>query len=202
MYAYIKGELIEQSVDHIVLENNGIGYRIFTPQPKAQVQVVPGEEIKVYTYLNVKEDALTLFGFYTKDDLEMFKALISVNKIGPKGALSILSTLSTDDLRFALLSGDDKLIAKAPGIGLKTAQKAIIELKDKVNLGETFEHSYENASEEISAETDLRGEVIMALTALGYDRSEVLSALKHVEITTDMDVEMLLKLTLKEITSI
>ena len=144
MYAYIKGELAEKNIDHIVVEAGGIGYLIYVPAQSIDYLPDEGDQIKVYTYLYIREDAMVLYGFLTKDDLEIFKMLITVSGIGPKGGLGILSTLSADDLRFAILSGDSKTISKAPGIGAKTAQRVIIDLKDKMSLEEAFEKKLEN----------------------------------------------------------
>ena len=132
MYAYIKGTLEETGEDYIVVEAGGIGYQIFTTGQTFQYLPSMGEEVKVYTYLHVREDAMILFGFLTKDDLFVFRLLLGVSGIGPKGALAILSVMTTDDLRFAVLGDDAKAIAKAPGVGAKTAQRLILELKDKI----------------------------------------------------------------------
>ena len=140
MYSYIKGELSEiVAENHIVVENGGIGYNIYIPGQVLSLLPGVGEEVKIYTYLCVREDAFILYGFLTRDDLNVFKLLIGVSGIGPKGALAILSVMSTDDLRFAVLSDDAKAIAKAPGVGNKTAQRLIIELKDKLSLEDAFE---------------------------------------------------------------
>ena len=146
MYAYVKGELTEVTVDFIVIEAGGIGYRIFIPGKTFEYLPGIGEELKVYTYLHLREDVMILYGFLTKDDLELFKLLITVSGIGPKGGLAILSTLEADDLRFAVLSGDAKAIAKAPGIGAKTAQRVILELKDKLSLEDAFEKKSEHVA--------------------------------------------------------
>ena len=142
MISYIKGELTEIFDDAIVVENNGIGFNIRVPASVISEFSVVGEQVKVYTYLQIREDAHSLYGFLTRDDLDIFKMLINVNGIGPKGALAILSTITPDDLRFAVLSDDVKLISSAPGIGAKTAQKLIIEFKDKIKLADAFEQEY------------------------------------------------------------
>ena len=139
MYAYIKGELAEVYPDFIVIETGGIGYQVFITGQTFSYLPAVGEEIKVYTYLYLREDAMILYGFLTRDDLELFKLLLSVSGIGPKAGIAILSVLDADDLRFAVLSGDAKAIAKAPGIGNKTAQRVILELKDKLSLEDGFE---------------------------------------------------------------
>ena len=158
-----------------------------------------GNTVKIYTFLNVREDAMQLFGFLTHDDLDIFKMLITVNGIGPKGALGILSVLSTDDLRFAVLSGDDKTISKAPGIGKKTAQKLILELKDKMKLEDVFEHDTISGSDNLSQASSVKNDVVMALVALGYSNAEALKAVNGCDISEGMDSDGLLKLALKRI---
>lgn len=200
MYSYIKGELAEINIDHIVVEANGIGYIIFVPTNTFSYLPAVHEEIKVYTYLYIREDAMILYGFLTKDDLEMFKLLITVNGIGPKGGLAVLSTLSSDDLRFAILSDDAKAIAKSPGVGAKTAQRVILDLKDKVSLEDAFEKKLEHADEidtGKSAISTIKNDAILALTALGYSSTESMKAVTKVEIDDSMDVEDVLKSALK-----
>ena len=198
MYAYIKGELAEVNLDHVVIETGGIGYQVFIPGQTFEYLPAVGEELKVYTYLYLREDAMILYGFLTKDDLELFKLLISVSGIGPKGGLAILSTLSADDLRFAVLSGDAKAISKAPGVGGKTAQRVILELKDKMSLEDAFEKKTAHEQAQPSSGNSLvKNDAVMALTALGYSSTESLKAVSAVEITENMDVEDVLKAALK-----
>ena len=199
MYAYIKGELAEKNIDHIVVEAGGIGYLIYVPTQSIDYLPDEGDQIKVYTYLYIREDAMVLYGFLTKDDLEIFKMLITVSGIGPKGGLGILSTLSADDLRFAILSGDSKTISKAPGIGAKTAQRVIIDLKDKMSLEEAFEKKLENNADGVqkTLNSSTKNDAVLALSALGYSSAESLKAVSKVDITDDMDVEDVLKLALK-----
>ncbi len=203
MYAYIKGELAEKNIDHIVVEAGGIGYLIYVPAQSIDYLPDEGDQIKVYTYLYIREDAMVLYGFLTKDDLEIFKMLITVSGIGPKGGLGILSTLSADDLRFAILSGDSKTISKAPGIGAKTAQRVIIDLKDKMSLEEAFEKKLDNNADGVqkTLNSSIKNDAVMALSALGYSSAESLKAVSKVDITDDMDVEDVLKLALKNMSS-
>jgi Holliday junction DNA helicase RuvA len=203
MYSYIKGELAEINIDHIVIEAGGIGYQIFISAQTFDYLPSIGEETKVYTYLYLREDAMILYGFLTKDDMELFKKLISVSGIGPKGGLAILSTLDADDLRFAILSGDSKAIAKAPGVGAKTAQRVILELKDKVSLEEAFEKKTEHVQLSQSSGNNLvKNDAVMALTALGYSSTESMKAVSSVAITEDMDVEDVLRAALKNLSLI
>ena len=140
MIAYIKGALAytEPEEGVAVLESGGIGYRILLSGRDLDLLPPVGEELRLYTHLQVREDAFVLFGFFTKEDRKLFQQLLGVNGIGPKAALGVLTALSADDLRFAVLADDAKAIAKAPGIGIKTAQKLILELKDKLSLEEAF----------------------------------------------------------------
>jgi Holliday junction DNA helicase RuvA len=203
MYAYIRGELAEINIDHIVIETGGIGYQIFISAQTFDYLPPLGEELKVYTYLYLREDAMILYGFLTKDDMELFKQLISVSGIGPKGGLAILSTLDADDLRFAILSGDSKAIAKAPGVGAKTAQRVILELKDKMSLEEAFEKKTEHVQmQQASGGSLVKNDAVMALTALGYSSTESLKAVSAVSITEEMDVEDVLKAALKNLSLI
>lgn len=200
MYAYIKGILAEITEDAIIVENQGIGYEIAVPGQVFDYLPSVGEEVKIYTYHYVREDAILLYGFLTKEDVKIFKMLIGVSGIGPKGALSILSVLSTDDLRFAILGDDAKAIAKAPGVGAKTAQRVIIELKDKLSLEDAFEQKLANQAQkvELNPTVGVKNEAILALTSLGYSQSEALKVLQGIEISPDDQVEDVLKMALKQ----
>ena len=202
MIAFIQGELCDAGQDTIVVACHGIGYEIQIPVSVAQVLPDPGNVVKIYTYTYVREDALGLFGFLTKDDLKIFKLLITVNGVGPKAALAILSAMTADELRFAILAEDAKAIAKAPGIGPKTAKRMIIELKDKLNL-ESMIEGHGDAEMSLSdpgdAAANVRDEVIIALTALGYGNTEAVRAVRAVSGADEMDSETLLKQALKKI---
>lgn len=198
MYSYIKGILTDMEEDLVVIEAGGIGYNIYTTGQTFRFLPAMGQEVKLYTYLNVREDAMILYGFLTKDDLRVFRLLIGINGIGPKGALAILSVMTTDDLRFAVLGDDAKAIAKAPGIGAKTAQRVILELKDKLSLEDAIEQRFEHAATEMESDAkSIRTEAVQALVALGYSSSEALKAVNGVELPEDADVEYLLKAALK-----
>ena len=202
MIAYIKGEVAWIEEERIVLESGNIGYNIMMPASSFDTQDLMGKEVKIYTHLNVREDAMQLYGFLNLDELKTFRLLLGVNGIGPKAALGILSGLTTDELRFAVLSDDVKTISKAPGIGKKTAQKLILELKDKIDLEEVFETKHEHAREtegkmESKEENAAKKDAVDALTALGYSSTEALRAVRQTGVTQDMDVETILKLALK-----
>ena len=202
MIAYIKGEVAWIEEERIGLESGNIGYNIMMPASSFDTQDLVGKEVKIYTHLNVREDAMQLYGFLNLDELKTFRLLLGVNGIGPKAALGILSGLTTDELRFAVLSDDVKTISKAPGIGKKTAQKLILELKDKIDLEEVFETKQEHVREtegkmESKEENAAKKDAVDALTALGYSSTEALRAVRQTGVTQDMDVETILKLALK-----
>ena len=183
-----------------MVEANQIGYNIRIPSQVVDYLPGIGSQVKIYTYLYVREDAYILYGFLTRDDLEVFKLLITVSGIGPKGALAILSVMSTDELRFAVLGDDAKAISKAPGVGSKTAQRLIIELKDKLSLEDAFEHKL-NANELAQQKNPVTGkknEAVEALVSLGYSSSEALKVLNNTEITEETPVEDILKAALKQ----
>lgn len=200
MYAYIKGEVVRIRDDSLVLDNNGIGYRILVPSSVLESGIRKGDEVLLHTYFAVREDAMLLYGFLSEDDLEMFRLLLGVSGIGPKGALGVMSGLSADTLRFAVLSGDAATIAKAPGIGKKTAQKIILELKDKVDLEDAFEKKVSHTEERTQAGDDSpEREAVLALTALGYSNAQALKAVrKAASYTEEITVEKLLKAALRE----
>jgi len=200
MIAYLIGKLTDVDVDNIVLEVGHIGYNVKVPSSVINKLPAIGQEVKIYTYTSVREDAISLFGFLTKDDLNMYRLLITVNGIGPKAGLAILSVMDADGLRMAVLSQDAKAIAKAPGIGAKTAQRVILDLKDKVSLEDTMVSQQANAMQTAAGTgmSQARTEAVEALTALGYAPSDALRAVKAV-IQEDMNVEELLKAALKNL---
>ncbi len=199
--SYVKGSLEERFEDSVVVETGGIGYRIFVPTSVLEHLPKTGETVKIYTYFSVREDAMSLYGFLSRQDLEMFRQLIGVNGVGPKSALGILSALSPDVLRLAVLSGDAKAISKAPGVGSKTAQRIILDLKDKVKAEDILDGVAEPAygHSEVSNVGEIGKEAIEALTALGYSASEASGVVKKVTITESMTAEDVLKAALKHL---
>lgn len=197
MYAYFKGILEEKNIDRIVIEVGGIGYNIYFPAGKAAMLPALGEEVKIYIYTNVREDAINLFGFISLEELELFKLLISVSGIGPKGGLSILSIMSADEVKMAILTGNAKAISKAPGVGNKTAERLLIDLKDKVSVDSILGHTIEEGN--VSGENDpIVTETIEALTALGYAMKEAQNAVVEARKERDAtDTSDLLKAALK-----
>ncbi|MCI5595406.1 MAG: Holliday junction branch migration protein RuvA [Lachnospiraceae bacterium] len=199
MLSYIKGTLAAVTQDGIVIENNGIGYDIKTPDLTGNLPPV-GSSYTVYTYLYVREDMLCLYGFSSKNQLRAFKLLITVSGVGPKAAMAILSTLSVDELHFAILSDDSKTISKAPGIGPKGAKRIIIELKDKLDLEDAFETAFDVGDGEVS--DDVMSLTASGLVSLGYSNSEALRAIQAVEGASGMDAETLLSEALKKLLTI
>ncbi len=199
MYSYIKGELVEIQPESIVVEAGQIGYEIRMPANMVGRLGGIGQSVKVYTYLHVKEDLMELYGFLSRDDLQVFRLLLGVNGIGPKGALAILTALTPDDLRIAVLGEDAKAIAKAPGIGSKTAQRVILELKDRLSLVPVAGNA-SPAAQAISQDSSsaVKAEAVQALVALGYSSSEAWKSVGKIELAPEMTVEELLKLCLKQ----
>lgn len=206
MIYFIRGVLESIEDNQVVVENRGVGFAVMVPLSVASALPQTGNEVKLYTYMYVREDAVQLYGFLTKDELSMFRLLITVSGIGPKGALGILSVMDADALRFAILADDAKSISKAPGIGAKTAGKVILELRDKMDFGEAIDtvldHGQQNMAGIDGTAHDAgaaANEAIQALVALGYTSTEAVKAVKKVTITPDMTVEEILKEGLRNI---
>lgn len=199
MISYLRGMLAAFEEDKIIIDVGGVGYGVYMSGRAMGALPPVGKEVKLHTYLNVKEDAMQLYGFLTRDELQVFKLLIGVNGIGPKGGLGILAALNPDDLRFAVASNDVKAICAAPGIGKKTAEKLILELKDKLRLEDALEHSITDVDVSGGAayHSEVQSEAVQALVALGYGNTEALKAVKQVELDETMGVEDVLKQALK-----
>lgn len=202
MFSYIRGPLTEVLGDTIVVEAGGIGWNIHVPMSVHDGLPRVGAEVKIYTSFQVREDAMTLYGFLTRQDLEMFRLLLGVNGIGPKAALGILSVMRPDDLRMAIISEDAKAIAKAPGIGPKTAKRVILDLKDRIRMEDILPGGMaaEPAGAAAASAAGVEGaakEAIEALVALGYSMTEAARAVRQVPVTEDMTVEAVLKASLK-----
>ena len=200
MIAFVRGTAMDMTENSVIVEAGGIGYEIYmTGTDLSQIHM--GEEVKIHTYFNVREDAMQLYGFRSKDDLQMFRLLLGVNGVGPKAAVGVLAGITADELRFAILSDDVKTLSKAPGIGKKTAQKLILELKDKMKLEDAFElklaHEQEKAVAGLGEISDGRQEAVEALVALGYSSTDALRAVRKVTDVAPDDVEGLLKAALK-----
>lgn len=198
MIGFIRGELAEKGDGYIIVDVNGIGYMIFVPANSRAYLSEEGMEVMVYTAMMVKEDDVSLYGFMRKGELDAFRKLITVNGVGAKAALSILSSFTLEQLQQAIVFEDAKTITKANGIGKKTAERIVLELKDK------FGAAAEAAGAEAAAEAgeaipaDGRSEAVSALIALGYSRSEAAGALAGVA-ETDLTAEEYIKRALKNL---
>ena len=199
MISYIKGIITDKTEDGVVIETGGIGFGVNASVNTVASLPSVGDEAIVYTFMNVKEDDISLYGFSQKTDIDIFKKLISVSGIGPKGALSIMSSLSTDDLITAIMAGDVKAISAANGIGKKTAERVILELKDKIDLEELYTSSANAPSAKLSMEDQNIKDTILALTALGITASDAARAVKAVPDAGKMTAEQLLKASLKNV---
>ena len=202
MIAFLRGELSAIYEDKVIIEVSGIGYNVCMPSSCIATLPGIGNEVKIYTYLAVREDAMQLYGFNTSDELDLYKMLITVNGIGPKAALQILSFMTGDDLKFAILSSDAKSISKVPGIGPKTAQRLIIDLKDKIDLINTFEHKLAVNNKVTAKLSDAKNEAVEALVALGYSQKDAYSAVSSSDLSDDASVEDILKAALRNISRI
>ena len=182
MYEYIKGKYIGINKDYVIIENNGIGYKIFTSGATMAEMPKVSEEVQLYLEQIVREDFIGLYGFKDREELEMFKLLISISGVGAKAALSLLSISRINNLKYAIIMEDDKHLCRAPGIGKKTAGRIILELKDKIKTDEVSEGvDIQQGFEDIApSNSNAIGEALGALLALGYSEKEAESALKKV----------------------
>lgn len=192
MISFIKGLVSFVGDSYIILDCHDIGFYISMPS-SSLFKVSEGMEVTVYTHLAVREDDMSLYGFLSRDDLVMFKQLITVSGVGPKAALGILSNISTEELKMAIASGDAKLISSAKGIGLKTAQKLVVDLKGKfknqipvaVSAGKTVSSNIETA--------------VMFAESTGISRSQCLKALSGIQIPEDADIDQIIDLIFKNL---
>ncbi len=198
MIGFLRGTVDSVSADSVLIDVNGIGFDVNISTSTAAEMPGTGEEVRLYTYMAVREDDMSLFGFLHREELDYFKLLIKVSGIGPKGAQGILSVLNVPDLRFAILTGDAKAISRAPGIGSKTAQKLIVELKDKVTDVESFESTAVSGKKGADvAISDDRTEAAEALIALGYSQTEAYRAVRSADVKEGSDANTILKAALK-----
>ena len=197
MYAYIYGQIIEKEPENLIIEAGNIGYNIHIAPGMVSRFPEAGQMVKVYTYTGVREDAFWLYGFTSKEELSLFKLLITVSGIGPKGAMGILSVMDVDTLRLAIISQDAKMIAKAPGVGAKSASRIVLELKDKVKPEDVIGQAARE-EEDSSTASVIRQEASEALVALGYTVSDAYKVLQQIEITENTAVEDVIKAALRK----
>lgn len=197
MYAYIKGNLVIKALEYVVIETAGIGYKIFMSESAIDKLGDIGNIVKVYTYLKVREDDMSLYGFNTNEELRMFELLLSVSGVGAKSAISILSNITPSSFALAVITDDVAQLKKLPGIGAKTAQRIILELKDKMNA---IEDTKSNELKEIltKKEDDAEkvSEAISALQVLGYTRKEIEKSFEKFD-KSEMSIEDIIKTGLK-----
>ena len=193
MYDYIKGIFKSIEKEYIVIECGNIGYKIFTSGSTISDMPAIDQPVKIYTHQIVREDFIGLYGFLTKEEISMFNLLISINGVGPKAALSLMSIANVSTLKYAIITDDDKLITKAPGIGKKTAQRIILELKDKINLGEAIQEG--TVINQIDIDNEKLSEAVGALMALGYSDKEAEKALEKAD--RSKNIEEIIKQCLK-----
>ncbi|WP_035766022.1 Holliday junction branch migration protein RuvA [Butyrivibrio sp. NC2002] len=203
MIAFVNGILDMTDGQSCVIDVQGVGYNVNISGYTADRLPGIGEIVKLYTYLSVREDAMSLYGFLSRDELDFFKMLISVSGIGPKVGQAILSVMTPDDLRFAILAGDSKSISKAPGVGKKTAERLVLELHDKISAEDITGADFGGDGLSGSSEKEgAQSEALEALVALGYSASEASKAVRKVlsskEVSLD-DTEAILKMALKEL---
>ncbi|NSB16041.1 Holliday junction branch migration protein RuvA [Clostridium beijerinckii] len=194
MYEYIKGKYIGINKDYVIVENSGIGYKIFTSGATMSSMPKNGEEIMLYLEQIVREDFIGLYGFDSKEELEMFKLLLTVSGVGPKAALSLLSISRVNNLKYAIMIGDEKHICRGVGIGKKTAARIILEIKDKLKPDELLDRSLEIDAQDNENVMAL-SEALSALIALGYSEKEAESVLKKID--KNDSVENIIKNALK-----
>ena len=193
MFSYIKGKLVSKLVNYIIVEVGGIGYKIFMSTSSIS-KLNENEEVKIHTYMQVKEDDISLYGFITSEELRMFELLISVSGVGAKSAITMLSSITPSSFALAIISNDIKSLTKIPGIGNKTAQRIVLELKDKLKT----EESISNDNEEIIVaikDDNKSSEAVQALKVLGYTNSEIEKVLGKID-TNSMTVEDIIRTAL------
>ena len=200
MIGFIRGELAEKGDGYIIVDVNGVGYEIFVPANSRAYLSEEGREVMVYTAMMVKEDDVSLYGFMGKGELDAFRKLITVNGVGAKAAISILSSFTLEQIQQAIAFEDVKTITKANGIGKKTAERIVLELKDKFGAAAAQEAFQEAAGSDVGADvvSDGRSEAVSALMALGYTRGEAMSALSSVE-DSDLTAEEYIKRALRNL---
>lgn len=198
MIAYISGALVSAGENYIVIDNHGMGYRIFVSGKFLEHIPAYGTQIKIYTHMYIREDELTLYGFHSEEELSVFRILIGISGVGPKVAMAILTALTIQELQLAVISEDAKTISKANGVGAKGASRIILELKDKLKMEDMMDAAYEQSIVQDTQDINAARDAILALVNLGYSSSEAALAVKKIGDTSQMDIEAILKAALKK----
>ena len=196
MYAYIKGTLEEKSIDSIVVETTGIGYKIYVSEHTMAKLGEIGEKVKIYTHYHVREDNISLYGFMSNEELKMFELLLQVSGIGAKTAIAMLSNITPSKFALAIISNDLKTLTKIPGIGNKSAQRMVLELKDKLKTQTAIEDDEEETTPNDNSESINEAE--QALQILGYNKSEISKVFDKFD-THNLSTEDLIKEALKRL---
>lgn len=191
MFAYIKGILEFKGTDYVIIDVNGVGFKIYTPMTTIEKLGEIGNTVKVYTYHYVREDNISLYGFYSQEELRMFELLIGVNGIGAKSANAILANITPTQFALSIITNDIKELTKLPGIGAKSAQRLILELKDKLKTEEAISEADESIQNIITSDNELQ-EAMSALQVLGYPSKEISKALSKID-TSNLSVEEIIK---------
>lgn len=199
MIAYISGALVSAGENYIVIDNHGMGYRIFVSGKFLEHIPAYGTQIKIYTHMYIREDELTLYGFHSEEELSVFRILIEISGVGPKVAMAILTALTIQELQLAVISEDAKTISKANGVGAKGASRIILELKDKLKMEDMMDAAYEQSIVQDTQDLNAARDAILALVNLGYSNSEAALAVKKIGDTSQMDIESILKAALKKL---
>ena len=199
MIAYISGALVSAGENYIVIDNHGMGYRIFVSGKFLEHIPAYGTQIKLYTHMYIREDELTLYGFHSEEELSVFRILIGISGVGPKVAMAILTALTIQELQLAVISEDAKTISKANGVGAKGASRIILELKDKLKMEDMMDAAYEQSIVQDTQDINAARDAILALVNLGYSSSEAALAVKKIGDTSQMDIEAILKAALKKL---
>lgn len=199
MIAYISGALVSAGENYIVIDNHGMGYRIFVSGKFLEHIPAYGTQIKIYTHMYIREDELTLYGFHSEEELSVFRILIGISGVGPKVAMAILTALTIQELQLAVISKDTKTISKANGVGAKGASRIILELKDKLKMEDMMDAAYEQSIVQDTQDLNAARDAILALVNLGYSNSEAALAVKKIGDTSQMDIESILKAALKKL---
>lgn len=197
MITFLSGVVAAVSEKRLVLDVNHIGFQMGISARDAARMPAVGETVTIHTYMSVREDAISLYGFLQESDLEMYKLMLGVSGIGPKAALGILSVLSAEEISAAVVTDNEKAIAKAPGVGLKSARKMILELKDKIKLDTLLEAAAGAGDGAVDAAFEAeKQEAIQVMMALGYSNAEALRAVRKAKLTPDMDADQILNAAL------
>ena len=204
MLAYVKGELVQKQIGYVVIDVGGLGYKVFMSEPSIEEIGSIGDEVKVHTYYRVSEDDISLFGFNTQEELRMFELLISVSGIGAKTAIAMLACIEPSQFAIAVISDDIDTLKKIPGVGPKSAQRIVLELKDKMKkeqqIAELTNATLEQKSKikKVIVADSKTQEAIDALQVLGYTKKDVEKALEQID-TTELKVEDIIKQALREL---